>query len=391
MKTRIPVVVVVLGFMACESDEGADGLDTQLRDSAGIRIVENPRIPKGSRLAWRIGPEPSLSIGVLEGDEPHMLFFVTDATRLADGRIVIANAGSAELRIFDSNGSHLGTRGGRGEGPGEFRELGNVAPWPGDSLVAWFAPGWRISVFDGDGNYGRTFGINDGTRSWRFRPDSPTKDGLFLAVLAPEDADTLVLEFRDGKGAVRSSLGTHPGSEPYLMNEGTNREMLYWKIFGREPVWGVWGDLVAVGVSSHYEIKALEADGSLARIVRREHSPRAVTSADVETHVEGRRFFNEADRREYRSVPVAEHFPAFTSIMSDALDHLWVREYDLPGEERATPLWTVFNPEGHVLGFVETPAGLSIYEIGADYILGKVISELGVESVQLWPLARSAR
>ena len=116
-----------------------------------------------------------------------------------------------------------------------------------------------------------------------------------------------------------------------------------------------------------------------------------MTSADVDAHIEGRRFFNEADRREYRSVPVAEHFPAFTSIMSDALDYLWVREYDLPGEERPAPLWTVFNPEGHVLGFVETPAGLSIYEIGADYILGKVISELGVESVQLWPLARSAR
>jgi len=388
-KTRIPGPAIALGLMACGPDEGARGLDTQLHDSAGIRIVENARPPEGSRLAWRIGPEPSLSIGVLEGDEPHMLFAVRDATRLADGRIVVANGGSAELRFFDSNGSHLGTRGGRGEGPGEFRELGNVAPWPGDSLVAWFAPGWRISVFDGDGNYGRTFGINDGTRPWRFRPDSPTRDGLFLAVLAPEDADTLVLELRDDEGGVRSSLGTHPGAEPYLMHEGTGREMLYWKVFGREPVWGVWGDLVAVGVSSRYEIKALEADGSLVRIVRREHIPREVTSAVVDAHIEGRRFFNEANRREYRSVPVAEHFPVFTSIMSDGLDHLWVREYDLPGEERGAPLWSVFDPEGRVLGFVETPAALTIYEIGPDYILGKLVSELGVESVQVWPLDRS--
>lgn len=390
MKTRITVVVIALGIAACEADVGVSRPDSQQRDSAGVRIVENARPPDGSRLAWRIGPEPSLSIGVLEGDEPHMLFAVRDATRLADGRIVVVNGGSAELRFFDSNGRHLGTRGGRGEGPGEFRELGNVAPWPGDSLVAWFAPGWRMSVFDGDGNYGRTFGINDGTRPWRFRPDSPTSDGLFLAVLAPEDADTLVLELRDGEGAVRSSLGTHPGSEPYLMHEGTNREMLYWKIFGREPVWGVWGDLVAVGVSSRYEIKALDADGSLTRIVRREHNPRAVTSAEVEAHIEGRRFFNESNRREYRSVPVAEHFPAFTSIMSDALDHLWVREYDLPGQDRPAPLWTVFDSEGRVLGFVETPAGLSIYEIGADFILGKSVSELGVESVQVWLLDRSS-
>ncbi len=390
MKTHIPAALLALPAIACQPDAATGGLHSQLRDSAGIRIVENAQPPHSSRLARRIGPEPSLSIGVLEGDEPHMLFAVRDATRLADGRIVVANGGSAELRFFDSNGSHLGTRGGRGEGPGEFRELGNVAPWPGDSLVAWFAPGWPISVFEGDGNYGRTFGINDGTRPWRFRPDSPTRDGLFLAVLAPEDADTLVLELRDDEGGVRSSLGTHPGSEPYLMHEGTDREMLDWKVFGREPVWRVWGDLVAVGVSSRYEIKALEADGSLARIVRREHNPRAVTSAEVDAHIEGRRFFSEASRREYRSVPVAEHFPAFTSIMSDALDHLWVREYDLPRQDRPAPLWTVFDSEGQVLGFVETPTGFSIYEIGADYILGKSVSELGVESVQLWPLERSS-
>lgn len=196
-------------------------------------------------------------------------------------------------------------------GPGEFRELGNVAPWPGDSLVAWFAPGWRISVFDGDGNYGRTFGINDGTRPWRFRPDSPTRDGLFLAVLAPEDADTVVLELRDHEGGLRSSLGTHPGSEPHLMHEGTDRETLYWKIFGREPAWAVWGDLVAVGVSSRYEFKAYRADGSLARIIRREHDPREVTAADVDAHTEGRRFRTEAGRREYLAVPVSDHFPAF--------------------------------------------------------------------------------
>ncbi len=151
MKTHIPAALLALPAIACQSDAATGGLHSQLRDSAGIRIVENARPPHGSRLAWRIGPEPSLSIGVLEGDEPHMLFAVRDAIRLADGRIVVANGGSAELRFFDSNGSHLGTRGGRGEGPGEFRELGNVAPWPGDSLVAWFAPGWRISVFDGDG------------------------------------------------------------------------------------------------------------------------------------------------------------------------------------------------------------------------------------------------
>lgn len=76
--------------------------------------------------------------------------------------------------------------------------------------------------------------------------------------------------------------------------------------------------------------------------------------------------------------------------MVDALDHLWIREYDLPREERPAPLSTVFDPEGHVLGLVETPAELlRIHEIGEDYILGTAWDELGVETKQVWPLERS--
>ena len=86
---------------------------------------------------------------------------------------------------------------------------------------------------------------------------------------------------------------------------------------------------------------------------------------------------------------IAESFPAFSRIMGDAAGCLWVREYDFPLEERPAPLWTVFDPEGRVPGFLETPAGLEIREIGEDYILGRKVDELGVESIRLWRLERS--
>ena len=63
-----------------------------------------------------------------------------------------------------------------------------------------------------------------------------------------------------------------------------------------------------------------------------------------------------------------------------------VREYNLPGQDRN--LWTVFDPQGRVLGFVEMPFGAEVYEIGADYILGGTEDGLGVERVGLWPLDR---
>ena len=86
--------------------------------------------------------------------------------------------------------------------------------------------------------------------------------------------------------------------------------------------------------------------------------------------------------------PLPESFPAFSALEVDALGYLWVREYNLPGDEDRA-LWAVFDPEGLVQGFVETPPGLVIYEIGEDYILGKMQDELGVEYVHLWGLERS--
>ena len=98
----------------------------------------------------------------------------------------------------------------------------------------------------------------------------------------------------------------------------------------------------------------------------------------------------------YDAMPVPETLPAFDTIMADALDYLWVGEYPLPRRDvrgpRGVPhaLWLVFDPDGRVLGFVETPPGLVVYEIGGDHVLGKVIGDLEVEYVQVWPLRRTA-
>ena len=89
---------------------------------------------------------------------------VTDATRLPDGGIVIANAGSSELRVFNPDGSHSATWGRRGEGPGEFTtgSPAAVARWPGDSIAAPNRWGGRLSIFDKDGNHGRDVHLEAG-------------------------------------------------------------------------------------------------------------------------------------------------------------------------------------------------------------------------------------
>ncbi len=398
------VVVSSLVALACErAPSSSPSIATQVRDSAGIVIVENGEPAADSRLAWLIGPEPVVSIGEVDGAEPYLLSRVQDATMLHDGRIVVVNGGTEELRVFDSDGIHQATWGGQGDGPGEFRDLQSVEPWRGDSIIAWYSGRLGLQIFDGQGNYGRAMELeHDRTVpvSLRFFPQQATRDGSLVAVHSPQAADTVVVQLMDAQGRVRSSLGKHVGYEPYLYAEGTEQQALFLTIFGREPVWTRWGDLVVIGHTGRYELRAFDADGSLARIIRRYHIPLSPTSVDVETEIERQlgsligvpgypESMIEDSRRMWASVPVAESFPAFEKVMSDATDHLWVGEYEF-GEGGGIPsLWTVFDPEGRALGLVKTPEGLWIHEIGSDYVMGTARDELGIEYVQVWRLERT--
>ena len=401
MKNCIVVEFVVVCAVACQEDpQGSTRPSSETTDSAGIEIVENARPPDGSRLGWRIVSEPTISIGEVEGEDPYMLHDVSDAMMLPDGRIVVANSGTSELRVFNASGIHVSTWGGQGEGPGEFSWLRTVEPWHGDSIAAWYGPRRDISVFDADGNFGRGFTLetNDNDRhSWALTPQSTTRDGLIMAWHDPHLLDTVGVEIRDADGRFRSSLGVYPGQEMAVVGGRMMDAILFSVPLPQET----WGDLFVIGPTDHYELKAFASDGTLARIVRRGHEPRPVTQAHVDAYVEESISSYPADwteseiqayqaeqRQRYRSAPVVEDFPAFASVLADALDHLWVEEYEIPGEERPGVLWTVFDAEGRVLGFVETPEELEVYEIGEDYVLGRARDEFDVESVQVWPLER---
>ena len=315
-----------------------------------VRIVDNPRPPDGSRLGWRIGPQPVVSIGGGEGGDAAMFSDATDATILRDGRIVVADRGTSELRVFDRSGTHVATWGGEGWGPGQFTDLYQVEPFQGDSIVAWSQRNGRLTVLDSQGNFGR-----------------------------------VLLLYRDAMQLHFQRYLLEPRRDPQV-------------IFGRRLVVAPWGDLLVVNATDRYEIRAFAAEGTLARVVRRDHGPRTPTPTQVDAYVEARVAQAPGEaveqrmelRRHYQSVPVADHLPAFGTVMADALDHLWVEEYEVPGEDSSAPLWTVFDAEGRALGFVETPVGLEIQEIGANYIVGRVEDDLGVDFVQVWSLERSA-
>ena len=400
-RTGRPVPAPRPGFDGCgDSNETTDnGLRVVVQDGAGVTIVENDPSAPDSRLPWQFGAQPSLSIGSVTSGDADELFQVTDAMRLADGRIVIANMGNSELRVFNADGSHAGTWGGRGEGPGEFTYGPSaVALWPGDSIAALNPGGRRLSLFDLDGNHVRDVAFDaslgnaadllpDGkivTSSAMLEPETPESSNLvrYITEWAVLGAD----------GTRHASLGEFLVTEDWTIRrpdgsiEGSSPHP-----FGRRTSSAVWGELVAIGVQDSYEIKAFAADGSLVRIVRRNGDLDSPTQEDLDALFDQMlgRLPGEARAGALsmlKDMPLVESFPAFDAIVADRAGYLWVREYRMQGEGDA--LWTVFDPEGRIQGLLTTPPGLEVFEIGEDYILGSTADDLGVEYVQLWSLSR---
>ena len=426
-------VTLALALMATSCDSApaneavpdAGTAQTPIRDSADILIVDNARPAADSRLGWQVSPDPLLSIGTVGGTDDFQLHHVDDALRLRDGRIVVANAGSHRLLVFDDEGKYLASWGQRGQGPGDFSGLrgsNGLGPaqlfwmerWAGDSLAVCHSGSAKgamqfVSIWDTHGNFGRRLNLGGGADVPTCRDVLPGGDILALNE-TPRATDVekgmsrqagLELFVVAGDGSRRGSLGTFPGAETFWHWENYPWDGTQFFIpdppFQKSLVWAVWGELVIVAPTDHYELRAYSPDGSLARLVRREHDVRSPTEADLDNYRTDRlrmvadrppeltRIFSAA----LDAIPLPESFPAISAIEVDLLGNLWVREYNLP-EDGDRALWTVFDPEGVVMGFVETPPGLVIYEIGEDYILGKMEDELRVEYVRLWGLDRKS-
>ena len=398
----ILVVVATGGLMAgcAESNDARSAPQSVVRDSAGVTIVENEMPQPNSRLPWSISASPTVSIGTLEGEDAYQLFRVSDAMRLEDGRIVVVNRGSNEMRVFDDEGIHLASWGREGEGPGEFTGIIEIDAWAGDSIMAFDFRQRRISVYGLDGVHGRTFALHDNEDlvAPRFRGILSNgrllvrSGAIFTAGEIPDGLTRSDYEHAtisaDGEDA--QSFGAFPGQEAFVL-AGPGFMSVSTHPFGRNTVNTSWGAEVVVSATDTYELRAFDPDGAPTRIIRRDHLASSPTQDQLNAHFLERYTDSDPEERAQQmervaEMPLVDAFPAYADVKSDPLGHLWVQEYQLPEDEQV--IWTVFDREGRVLGFVETPSDLEVFEIGADYILGQTQDDFDVEYVQRWDLTR---
>lgn len=395
-----PIGIIGLLITAGACSEGAPTPIVE-RDSAGVRIVENVDPQWGEAPAWTVGAEPMTVIGGAEAGEPHQLYRIAGATRLSDGTIVVANAGTHELRAFSESGEHRWSAGRQGEGPGEFRSLTWMDRLGGDSLLSFDQRLDRLTIHDGNGNLVRTFKVGNAGDAGAF-PRLPLQDGrLFASARTIFQAGQLETGVRADStlglmfsmtGELLDTVGVFPGTESYLETDGRSITVMEYP-FGRSTHYATSGSHLHVGHNAAYEVRTYSARGGLERVIRRRGVEKAITAAllndriaEILAGIESDAYRQRVEQA-YDDLPTREgRLPAYSALAADADGYLWVRDYPEPRE--AGNEWDVFGPDGRWLGSVEIPPGLDVIEIGTGYVLGVWESELGVEQVRSYPLSR---
>lgn len=405
MRARILLPSVLLAA-ACGTSAP---IPPTVRDSAGVTIVENhgPQWRRGDR--WRVSAEPLVDIGGAGVDSSRNISRPVGAVRLSDGSIVVANAGTQDLRWYDTNGNHVRTVGGRGVGTGHFASLDWLGVAPDGSVVAFDFGRLRVSLFSSQGELLEAISL---VITFQMEPGSVRgvlSDGSYILIRdARHWAQSLSRAGSTPEGLVRgqasvsryapdgtfmANLGTYVGAER-IFSKGRSRIVrISARPFGRDAVFEVTADRFYYGSQDSYEIEVHDANGVLQAIVRlaRENTP--VTEKDIERYKRGRLAnVHERERadkeRELNQLPFPESMPAYGPILVDALGNLWVADYRPFGE--GDPVWTVFDPEHRMLGTVTLPAGFAAYEIGPDYLLGTFTDGQGSQHMRVYGLDKPA-
>lgn len=374
---RVPVAAVILA--SCGSGDAA-------RETA---------VPR-----WSLDPRPIVTIGTGQG--AGALYNVTSATRLPDGRIAVADAGAQQVKLFGGRGEHLASLGRRGGGPGEFQ----VPMWVGshaDSILVWDSALERLTVFDTNGKFARS------TQFPAVGGSFPSvvggfADGTLLLASGADQATaarergawrgrTALVRVTPG-GRIIDTLATVPSQERYSYKSRDGTGLTVEDLpFGRRTVIAVYGHRVALGTGEEYRIRWLDTAGVEGQAVRRDWTPRRVSSADVRDYwtrmvtVGGRSRPGEAEAQRSR-IPYPETLPPYDGLVVDARGALWIKDAQPPRGWDDPDEWRVYSAEGNPVGIIELPARTRPRVIGDDWILCTALDDADREIVYLYRYTR---
>jgi hypothetical protein len=404
LRVRESTVIIAACLSGClQTDQGAIAKQLSdslvIMDSAGVRIVTNPTGALDAVTPWQVGRVPLVTIGQADGADENLLYEVVGGAILSNGSIVIANSGTAELRLYDPRGLHLRSAGRVGDGPGEFRVLRWAGVFRGDSIMVVDSQLSRGSIYDEHLTFVRLLSFSQGFGA-NPEPLGVLNDGRMLAhprVSTGEPPPDSVwnertqrrrypLQLAGGDGSVARVLGDVLDTEWFRSSDGAMVEV----VFGHRFHASAAGELIAVGDDATNSFSVHDSVGRLSLIVRQRHRPLRVGDTDYAEAIaerERRSGFRPRISAALRAAPRPQYYPAFRSLRLDGLGRVWVQQYRAPTELR--PLWMVYDSNGLLIGRAELPEGHELLDASEAGLLTRTRDTQGVEQVHVLQLSGS--
>ena len=391
-----------------------------VRDSAGITIVENTDPVWGASDAWVVVDSPTVQIGGDETNPLQDLAQASGALRLRDGRLVVVNGATSEIRFYAPSGGHLSTTGRKGQGPGEFQMPGGRWPVVGDSLLVFDALARRVTVIAPDGTTPRTYPLGgvtgapipvDGRVSMAL-PVGWFRDGGILGMeqtfrindpRSEAYRDTVSYLRFGPDGLVKDTVARLPGLEmtPMALSFGGQTFNTPSPVpLGRNTVVAGRDSTVYLATNDAYQIEVRGLDGKVQRLIRMLSSPVPITAADQDAH-------RKETLEEFESGPTAglvpgpmkeqinkhiaeaaypSHFAPLVEMRFDADGFLWAQESPRPGTGIRT--YAVFDTAGVFLGRVTMPKDFAPTWFGEKELVGIWQDADQVQYVRAYPLRK---
>lgn len=364
------------------SQEEASGPGAVVTDSAGVPVITSTA---GDAVYARVADEPALTIGVVEGPDALLFQRIVSVARDGEGRLVVADAGWGEIRVFDAGGEHVLTVGREGEGPGEFQNLSGA--WPGSGGNIFAVDGWqlRITEFGPVGEIARVSRI-EGVGApifFKFRgPGGPESMLSSIKTLGARDLShgeasrsSMVFVLHRLDGSIIGTVARLPGAADGVLRSGG--DVLNMPVpFILESAATGHAAGVAATTGEAYEVRFFDVDGQLSRIARLAEAPPAWTEEHLEAWVPSARL-----RALAEDFPLPAALPGYDRLTAADTGEIWAQRYMLP--RGATAHWDVFHPGGRYLGRVDVPALFRPYSVSDGQVLGVHEDELGVQRVQV--------
>lgn len=399
MRTSLAAMCVlaqgtVLALQAC-ADASHDGSAGIAYDTvAGVEHV----ISAGPGLwaeggGWRLDEDAGIAIGEVDGEGDYVFGRISDVLVDPRGLVHVADAQSAELRVFSSDGRFVRRLGREGEGPGEFGHISGLAVAP-SGVAALDGRLNRVTVFGLAGDVARTFRLQrpymilEHHAAMAFDSSGRFFDRARLARGIGVDSLGVITYAADGSVADTALLAVIPADQVTLERDGVPYMSIPRPFAPRVSIAFGPDGTVYLSRGNEYRIDVFSPSGDSLRAIRRTVEPPRVTEAERDSAlVFIRETLESSGGRLPAGVELPERKGVITRLVVDAEENLWVLHEAGAGATRFE--WSVHDAEGRFLGTVSTPV-MGVTQIGRDLVAGVTTDELGVQRAVVIPIRKGA-